>query len=247
MIVGVNCGHTKIGPGSGAVGIINESTESRNLGYKLINKLNERGIKTFDCTVDKASSQSQYLSKTVELANKQHLDLFISLHFNAGGGKGVEVFTYNSRKLDEADKVCKNLNSLGFINRGIKDGSNLYVVRKSKAKAMLIEVCFVDSNDANLYLKLGADKLADAIADAIIADIKREENKEKYDMKKIVLYSGDIDSLAAVIVAQKYRCPMMKESDFKSSGLKVEEIVKVGGKIEDTDRFTSFKNVCKLI
>lgn len=257
MIVGINCGHTKTGPGSGAVGLINESDETRNVGYKLIKKLNERGVSTVDCTVDKASSQAQYLAKTVELANKQHLDLFISLHFNAGGGRGVEVFTYNSRKLDEASKVCKNLNSLGFINRGIKDGSNLYVVRKSRAKAILIEVCFVDSNDAELYLKLGADKIASAIADAICKDSDKENNnspnsggpnnKEEYDMNKIVLYFGDVDLFASVMVAQRNRCPLMKKSDFDASALKAKEIIQVGGKKEDEDRFVTFKNAAKLL
>lgn len=247
MLVGINCGHTKTGPGSGAVGLINESTESRNVGYKVMDKLKKRGANVVDCTIDKASSQSECLRLITAQANRQDLDYFISIHFNAGRGKGVEVYTYKGRQFQDALDVCNNVSKLGFVNRGVKNGTGLYVVGKTKAKSMLIEVCFVDSTDAELYLKLGADKLADAIADAIKEDVKKEENKERYDMKKIVLYSGDIDSLPAVIVAQKYRCPMMKESDFKSSGLKVEEIVKVGGGIEDTDRFTSFKNASKYL
>lgn len=251
MLVGINCGHTKTGPGSGAVGTISESEETRVVGYKLIKKLNERGVSTVDCTVDKASTQAQYLAKTIEIANKFNLNYFISIHFNAGKGKGVETFTYNGVKLENAVRVCNNIASLGFINRGIKDGSGLYVIRKSKAKAMLIEVCFVDSSDADLYLRVGADKIAEAIADAICNEPMKDDNDKKedggeYDMKKIVLYAGDIDSLPAIIVAQKYKCPVMKAKDFEESGLKAEEVITIGGKA-DSNRYETLKEAAKLV
>ena len=35
----------------------------------------------------------------------------------------------------EATRVLNNLVGLGYTNRGIKDGSNLYVIRNTKAKA----------------------------------------------------------------------------------------------------------------
>ncbi|KIE48337.1 N-acetylmuramoyl-L-alanine amidase family protein [Clostridium argentinense CDC 2741] len=52
----------------------------------------------------------------------------------------------------EATRVLNNLVGLGYTNRGIKDGSNLYVIRNTKAKAMLIECCFCDNKeDMNKY------------------------------------------------------------------------------------------------
>ena len=40
MKIGVNCGHTVSGqPGCGAVGFINESDETRKVGYKLMEYL----------------------------------------------------------------------------------------------------------------------------------------------------------------------------------------------------------------
>ena len=87
------------------------------------------------------------------------------------GGKGVEVYTYEGRKYQDAVDVCNNIAKLGFTNRGVKAGSGLYVVRKSNAKAMLIEVCFVDSADANQYLSVGHDAIAKAIAEALIGHV----------------------------------------------------------------------------
>ena len=61
-----------------------------------------------------------------------------------------------------------HLRKLGFRNRGTKDGRNLCVVRDTYAKAILIELFFLDNyTDRKRCLELGADKIADAIAHAI--------------------------------------------------------------------------------
>lgn len=177
MKIAINCGHTLEGPGSGAIGIINESIETRNVGEKLIRLLKNNGHKVINCTVDKANTQAEYLKKTVELVNKEDVDYFISIHFNAGGGKGIEVYTYKGKILQPALNICKDIELLGFNNRGIKEGSNLYVINKTKAKSILVEVCFVDSDDANRYLVLGPSR----IAEAIYRGISNENLNEKYD------------------------------------------------------------------
>ena len=168
MKFGINCGHTVAGPGSGAVGIINESVETREVGNALISLLRANDHEVINCTIDRANSQNAYLKEAVNLANNKTLDYFISIHFNAGGGQGVEVYTYKGRQFTDALEVCANISALGFKNRGVKDGSGLYVVHKTKAKSMLIECCFVDTEDANKYKQLGAQKLAEAIYNAIV-------------------------------------------------------------------------------
>lgn len=167
MRIGINCGHTVSGqPGCGAVGFIDESVETRNVGRELMRLLKNGGHTVIDCTNDYAVSTSENLAKIVSLANAQTLDLFVSIHFNAGG-RGTEVYTYGGAKLPEAVNVCNKIAGLGFKNRGVKDGSNLYVVHRTSAKAMLIEVCFVDSDDAEKYISVGYNKIAAAIYEAI--------------------------------------------------------------------------------
>lgn len=170
MKIGVNAGHTLSGAGSGAVGIINESTETRAVGNALINLLKSNGHEVVNCTIDKASTQAEYLKKVVEMANRQDLDYFISFHFNASNGKGhgVEVYTYEGRQFEDALEVCKNISNLGFANRGVKNGTGLYVVKKTKAKSMLIEVCFVDNvEDVETYRRVGPNAIAEAVYNAI--------------------------------------------------------------------------------
>lgn len=167
-MIGINAGHTAGGPGYGAVGIIKESEHTRKVAAALRKYLEASGVQVKDCTINAATSQNSYLVKVVELANGQELTWFISIHFNAGGGRGVEVYTYMGRQYGDAVEVCRAIAALGFKNRGVKEGTGLYVIRKTRAKAMLIEVCFVDSQDANHYLETGADKIGQAIASALV-------------------------------------------------------------------------------
>ena len=178
MKIGVNDGHTLSGAGTGAVGIIKEGEHTRLVGEEVRRLLKEKGIAVFNCTVDYAETTNESLSLVVQQANREDLDWFISIHFNAGGGQGVEVYTYEGRQYQDAIDVCNNIAALGFNNRGVKVGTGLYVIRRTKAKSMLIEVCFVDTEDANKYLKVGHKAIAKAIVDALDDHINSDPIKE---------------------------------------------------------------------
>lgn len=229
MKIGINCGHTISGPGFGAVGIIEESENTRLVGYNLMDKLAASGISVIDCTIDEAESQSAYLAEAVQKANADNLDWFISIHFNASvshEGNGVEIYTYEGRQYEDALAVCENIAALGFKNRGVKAGTGLYVIRKTKAKSMLIEVCFCDNeHDVSVYGANGPEKVAQAIFDGLIgfaADLG-QNTKPEMGRDQFVEYVGAIAQkdwrerhimLPSVVVAQA-----MKESAFGTSEL----------------------------
>lgn len=201
MRIGINCGHTMSGiPGCGAVGLIDESVETREVGNRLMEILKGAGHTVVNCTNDYAATTGANLAEICRLANAQLLDLFVSIHFNSGGGKGTEVFTYGGAKHTEAVAVCDKLHALGFVNRGVKDGSTLYVVRRSDAKAMLIEVCFVDSaSDVDLYHKLGAETVAAAIAEAITGQAIKQKESEELMVTQYEELKSEIDGLKPMI------------------------------------------------
>ena len=112
MVIGINCGHTASGAGYGAVGIVKESEHTRLVGQALMGLLRTAGVTVIDCTIDQAGTQNEYLAAAVALANRQDLDWFISIHFNASSthtGHGVEVYTYEGRQYQDALDVCTNL------------------------------------------------------------------------------------------------------------------------------------------
>ena len=165
MKIGTNAGHTKFGKGSGANKFLNESVETRKIVCEIMSLLAESGHQVYYLSIDKSDNNLKYV---VDEANKHSVDLFISIHLNAGGGQGSEVYTYKGKQLPEAKKALNALVNLGFKNRGIKDGSSLYVIKNTKMNAILIEVCFVDTQlDVKLYKKIGYKKIAEAIVNAI--------------------------------------------------------------------------------
>ena len=170
--ISINAGHTASGAGYGAVYKgFRESEINRAVVAALIPKLKALGHTIHNSTVDKAVTSNAYLQQTVKSANHSGAELFISIHCNASTahtGHGVECWTYKGAQHIEAKHICTNLSNLGFRNRGIKDGRNLYVVKNTTAKAILIELFFLDNyTDRKRYLELGADKIADAITKAI--------------------------------------------------------------------------------
>lgn len=147
MIIGIDMGHTLTGKGTGAMGYASETEKNRAVGKRLIAMLQEKGHKVINCTVDKSNND---LADRCALANKQHLDIFISLHLNAykkvENPMGVEVYTVaNSSLSTKAQVMLKELvAATGWKSRGCKT-ANYYVLKNTKAPAMLLELGFCDS------------------------------------------------------------------------------------------------------
>lgn len=168
MNFGIDMGHCLSGPDTGAQAIVVEQIKDREIGKLVIAKLRSLGHTVTDCTVDTAASLDDSLARRVIAANNAHVDRFVSIHLNSGGGQGVEVYINQRGGTSEqvANSVQNALVNLGYHNRGVKValdalGYNLYVLKNTNAPAILVECGFVDSQvDCALY---NANKLADAI------------------------------------------------------------------------------------
>jgi N-acetylmuramoyl-L-alanine amidase len=84
--------------------------------------------------------------------------------------------------------------------------------------------------------------------DQFRSEVQQEINKQigGSDMRKIVIYYGDADVFAALIVSQKNQCPLMSKADYIASGLKSDQVIEIGGKPNST-RFTTFKDAANLV
>lgn len=162
MKIVINAGHTKLNPGTGAVGYLKESIETRKIACELMSLLADTRHEVIPAIID---SSKDNLKEVVKISNNVKADLFISIHLNAGGGSGVEAYTWKGKKLPIATRICENISKLDFRNRGVKDGSHLYVIKKTKAECVLVECCFVDNKVD--HLRYDARKIANAIFEAI--------------------------------------------------------------------------------
>lgn len=93
------------------------------------------------------------LTSSVKEINSLNIDYHIALHSNAGGGKGSECYHYNSYNF--AQKLLKKFDMMhSFPSRGVKDGSHLYELKKSKAKnKVLIELLFHDNKIESEFIQ----------------------------------------------------------------------------------------------
>lgn len=158
MIINVHAGHNPHGKlACGAVGLISESLENRRVKDLVVDELRRMGHTVYDCTVEDGTSQTNVLTRIINKCNMHSVDLDVSIHFNSSssvGANGTEVYIYdesskaNTYALNVLNAIC----SLGFRNRGVKVNKKLAFLRQTKAPAMLIECCFVNSQrDIALY------------------------------------------------------------------------------------------------
>ena len=107
----------------------------------------------------------------VDAANAWPADVFISIHVNAGGGRGAETFCYDTAgaggRLARAiqNQLVKSLSPFdaGYKDRGIKAHPSFCVLRHTTMPAILVETGFIDSADVTLLTQHG-DDIARAIA-----------------------------------------------------------------------------------
>jgi N-acetylmuramoyl-L-alanine amidase len=119
------------------------------VGYYLDAELKRHGIKVVDVTPEKSDTP---LSVRVKRANDAKADIYVSIHANASTGlwgtaEGIETFSstsVNSKRL--AQLIHKNLmKGTAMRDRGVKNGSHLYVIKYTKMPAILVECGFMDN------------------------------------------------------------------------------------------------------
>ncbi len=178
--VTVHGGHNPSGKiACGASDFLDESKEDRYITRKVIKLLRKNGIKAINCTVNNGTNQTDVLQKICAKCNAvADADLHISIHFNSGradkkgdrkvGGTEVLLTENVSDKGDIAKRICNQMSTIGFTNRGVKVNKNLYFLNHTKAPAILVEVCFVDDKDDYMLYTSDRDAVAKAIVRAII-------------------------------------------------------------------------------
>jgi len=145
-------GHNKSGADTGAQGNgLYEQDLTLDIALRMKPLLEINGFEVVltregDFVKGDHSSVNASLESRCALANREKVDLFVSIHVNAGGGTGVEIFALPGaraekcakRVLDRLIEVCQ------WTNRGVKTNQRFYVLVKTDMPAILSESGFID-------------------------------------------------------------------------------------------------------
>ena len=152
----------------GASGILDEVDEARLITEELATAFYAAGHQVKTYHDDVSHSQGENLERITDWHNAQGAhDLDISVHFNAyeqtAEPMGVEVLYYSQKEL--ARKLSAAIADVGFIDRGPKQRSDLYVLSHTEAPCVLLEVMFLDSEaDCEIYGDRHGDIIANIVA-----------------------------------------------------------------------------------
>ena len=229
MKICIRGGHTQTSPGSAAV--INELIEDRKIYKRVIELLQEVGNEVHDVTPPEDYAYPAELEYGIRETNQINPDVFFSIHFNStAGAKGSEVLIYpgSNKTSSIGEKILKNLQDLGFINRGLKPRTDLGELCNINCESGIIEVCFVQDPDASLYRSLAVEKVARAIANGIDGRVNLNK-EEEYDLENIVVYMNDIDKRAAEYLADYLVCSIMDGRRAPFDYSRIKNVYCVGG------------------
>ncbi|MBB6622223.1 N-acetylmuramoyl-L-alanine amidase [Clostridium gasigenes] len=229
----IDYGHCITGSDTGAAGNgYREENLTREVGKRVVDILRNNGHEVQGIDLQSAGSVRESLNYRINKINSFAPVLSVSIHFNAGGGTGSEIWS-DGFNAPICNKILSNLKAMGLPNRGIKDGSDFAVVSVNPY-AFLVECAFIDS--ANDMGKYDAMKFAMAIANGIDSNISLSENnikiEEEIKVENIVVFGNDIDKRGAEYLADKLQCPVISKNipyDFS----RIKNVYCVGGKQGD--------------
>lgn len=120
MKISIDAGHNCI-PDVGPTAIRKEDDIDKEVTAKIIEKLQNTTTKILDCTPygQVFSNVEQALQYRCNKANAFNSDLHLCIHFNTGGGEGIECYIVSQIALNFAAKICDEIALLGYGNRGI--------------------------------------------------------------------------------------------------------------------------------
>ena len=170
VTVMLDAGHGGVNPGAVYEGR-QEKDDALALVLAIGPILQNNGI---DVLYTRTTDVYQTPLQKAELANEADVDYFVSIHRNSfpedNVVSGVESLVYDLSgvKYEMAQNINAQLETVGFVNLGVRARPNLIVLRRTKMPAVLVEAGFINSDTDNMLFDANFQAIAQAIADGII-------------------------------------------------------------------------------
>ena len=178
--IAIGAGHTASGKnGCGALGILNESDETRKIADMTVNLLNQKGYNAKLFRIDKGNSYNlEDCYVRAEQVNSWGADLYIEIHLNAFDNPNAcgttSIVTPKASSQSRVwaakinNKLVKYLGTVDRTNGRGFDEMSLIVLNRTNCPAVLIEPIFCTNvRDCNKY---SVEKVSKAIIEAITGE-----------------------------------------------------------------------------
>ena len=178
-LIVIDAGHGDFDSGSENLGYF-EKDINLELALKLEHALKEEGYAVIMTRNDDSFLE---LYERSDLANKAKADLFISIHQNSymedSSVNGIEVY-YNSEKSTDDEELAQSIqdsliNETRAIDRGVRAGNGLVVIRETTMPSVLIETAYISNK--NELLLITSDNYQDKVIRGIITGIEEFLNQ----------------------------------------------------------------------
>lgn len=193
----INPGHSDKDPG--AVG----HEAERSLNVAVSRHMNDYLLANYDCETRMNPGTMDSLTAICNDANSWGADLFVSNHFNAGGGDGWEGLVYSQKRVELGKVFEKHILAVGQNSRGVKLRPDLGVLKNTNMPAVLNEGAFVDNlkditdwNDDG-ELKMLGSAYAKAAAEFLVLETKQDTYSLEQFVRDVQSVTGStVDGIA---------------------------------------------------
>jgi N-acetylmuramoyl-L-alanine amidase len=147
-----------------------EKNATLDVATRLASKLRES---QFRVVMTRSGDVFIPLDGRASISNQQKNAIFVSVHFNDSGRRGIrgfETYYHSPIARNLAYRIQQHLMTLpGAVNRGVKT-ANFRVLRKAEYPAVLVECGFLSNRKEGAAARSASrrDDLADKIAEAIV-------------------------------------------------------------------------------
>ena len=192
----INPGHSDKDPGA-----VSHETE-RRLNVAVSQYMRDYLLANYECEIRMNPGTMGSLTEICNDANNWGADLFVSNHFNAGGGDGYEALVYGEKRRPLGQVFEKYVKEAGQNSRGVKLRPDLAVLKNTNMPAVLNEGAFVDNlkdiqdwnDDAELK------KLGEAYAKAAAEFLKLERKAKPVDSYTLNQFVKDVQKACGASV-----------------------------------------------
>jgi N-acetylmuramoyl-L-alanine amidase len=220
MKVFISAGHGGSDPGAVANGI-KEKDWNLSIALACRDELERHGV---EVRMSRTKDENDPVAEEIRECNAYAPDLAVSIHNNAGGGDGAEVFHHHGGGKGRvlAENILSEIVKVGQNSRGVKirknsSGKDYYgFIRETSCPAVIVECAFVDNAvDAQILATEAKRKsMGQAVAKGVLKTLGKEYEPERGHWKVQVgayLYRENAEAMQKKIKAVGFDAFIVKE------------------------------------